>query len=142
MFHPNMMRMSTFLLCDFYFYVTSRIVLIFYQFDLLNFSGAQISYIHKWIIISEFISVIGIIIISSSMLRVYTAFSIVFVFLAFVSYYLYFRITILKLQLIERFFASIFVRDYETNHRAWIVFVELIIVIMLSIIGSCDITFG
>ncbi|KAF8385462.1 sre-21, partial [Pristionchus pacificus] len=106
MFHPNMMRMSTFLLCDFYFYVTSRIVLIFYQFDLLNFS--------------EFISVIGIIIISSSMLRVYTAFSI----------------------LIERFFASIFVRDYETNHRAWIVFVELIIVIMLSIIGSCDITFA
>lgn len=44
--------------------------------------------------------------------------------------------------MIERFFASIFVRDYENNHRSWIVLIELIIVIILSIIGSCDITFG
>ncbi|GMR49658.1 hypothetical protein PMAYCL1PPCAC_19853, partial [Pristionchus mayeri] len=115
LFHQNLRGMVTFLLTHSYIHVVCRIPLILCitQVILLD--------------LSDGVGVLEIILIIASVLRLYHGLTVLFLFCATV---------------VERAFATIRIRDYETTRRIHISIVLRLAVVAISLLFALDVTFG
>lgn len=78
-----MMRIIAYFLVHVYVYIITRVVNYLYQTRIIDFDGKLLSFFDRERS-SEFLNVVGIIIIVSSVLRLYASFTVVFLLVALV----------------------------------------------------------
>ncbi|GMS96917.1 hypothetical protein PENTCL1PPCAC_19092, partial [Pristionchus entomophagus] len=114
LFHPNFRRLITFLLANAYLYIFSRIPLIIHQERVFRLD------------LRDGANALEIILISASILRLYHALTIIFLYCATV---------------VERICATIYMHNYELKKRLHISIVLRLLVVGISLFLALELTY-